>query len=476
MIAAPGASSTDIYEAVVALSRSIAGRDDLESLLSGVAQSLRRIVGFDYVGMTLHDPRRNRMQGRFLDSPGGSAETLSLPVELDPAGWVWLNQQPIVIPSLADEPRWPEFHELVRVHGVAAVTAVPLTAGDNRLGAFGFGCRQPYQPSPAELAFLERVASEFAVAVEAFLARQQAVRERDRLRTLFDITNALVSKLAPDELFSAIAAQLSRVIRHDYSVLTLLDEDGCLEMVGLHFNGPALFNKIEARIDPEGMPAAEALATGKPVIVLERDLERYTSPLVRRRAAMGCKSACSVPLITANGALGTLELVRTTAGDWTEEDVDFLVQVAKQIAIALENALSYRRLGELKDRLATEKLYLEDEIRVDHNNGNMVGAGEAFRAVLRSIQIVAPTDATVLILGETGTGKELVARAIHELSGRGAGNFVKVNCAAIPASLLESELFGHEKGSFTGAVAQKIGRFELADKGTLFLEIGRAHV
>ena len=149
------------------------------------------------------------------------------------------------------------------------------------------------------------------------------------------------------------------------------------------------------------------------------------------------------------------------------------MQVARQIAIAVENALSYRQLQEIKERLATEKLYLEDEIRLDHNNGNMVGAGAAFQSVLKGVQIVAPTDATVLILGETGTGKELVARAIHELSSRSRGSFVKVNCAAIPGSLLESELFGHEKGSFTGAVAQKIGRFELAHEGTLFLdEIG----
>jgi formate hydrogenlyase transcriptional activator len=145
----------------------------------------------------------------------------------------------------------------------------------------------------------------------------------------------------------------------------------------------------------------------------------------------------------------------------------------REQAIAVDNALSYQQLQEMKERLATEKLYLEDEIRLDNNNGNMVGAGAAFQSILKGMKIVAPTDATVLIQGETGTGKELVARAIHELSSRSRGTFVKVNCAAIPASLLESELFGHEKGSFTGAVAQKIGRFELAHQGTLFLdEIG----
>jgi formate hydrogenlyase transcriptional activator len=473
MNAAVETSSTEIYEAVVALSRSIAGRRDLEGLLSGVAEALRGIVGFDYVGMTLQDPKSNRMQGRFLSGPRSPAEDLSLPVDQDPAGWVWLNQQPLVIRSLDDDPRWPEFRDHVSALGIRAVTVVPLTAGDSRLGAFGFGCVAPYESATAELAFLERVASEFAVAVEAFLARQQAVRERDRLRSLFDITNALVSKLSADELFPAIAAQLARVIRHDFSVMTLRDEAGGLEMVGLHFTGAPLFDKVEGHINPEGMPAAEALATGKPVVVREVDLDRYPSPVVRRRVEMGCKSACSVPLVTRNGTLGTLELIRTSSGDWTNDDVDFLVQVARQIAVAVENALSYRQLEEMKDRLATEKLYLEDEIRVDHNNGNMVGAGPVFQSILKSVHIVAPTDATVLILGETGTGKELVARAIHELSSRKQGSFVKVNCAAIPASLLESELFGHEKGSFTGALAQKIGRFELAHGGTLFLdEIG----
>jgi formate hydrogenlyase transcriptional activator len=473
MIAAFETSSTDIYEAVVALSRSIAGRSDLESLLMGVGEALRRIVGFDYVGVSLYDARRDRMQGYYLRATGASVAKLSLPVDQDPAGWVWHNQGPIVIRSVNAEARWPRFQEIAVAAGVNAVTLVPLTAGENRLGAFGFGCLAPYEPNPAELAFLERVATEFAVAVEAYLARQEAVRERDRLRTLFDITNALVSKLSADELFSAISTQLSRVLVHDFSVLTLRDDAGNLEMVGLHFTGAPLFDKQQRRVNMEGMPAAEAIATGKPLVVRDVDLNRYPSPEFRRFVDMGCKSDCLVPLVTANRTLGTLELIRTTGDDWTEDDVDFLVQVAHQIAVAVENALSYRELQELKERLATEKLYLEDEIRLDHNNGNMVGAGAAFQSILKSVQIVAPTDATVLVLGETGTGKELVARAIHELSGRSRGSFVKVNCAAIPGTLLESELFGHEKGSFTGAVAQKIGRFELAHHGTLFLdEIG----
>jgi formate hydrogenlyase transcriptional activator len=168
--------------------------------------------------------------------------------------------------------------------------------------------------------------------------------------------------------------------------------------------------------------------------------------------------------------LGVLDLARKSGEPFTGDEVDLLMQVARQIAIATENSLAYRELSQMRDKLATEKLYLEDEIRFDQNLGNMIGESMPFQAVQRAIQVVAPTDATVLIQGETGTGKELVARALHDLSGRSKRSFIKVNCAAIPATLLESELFGHEKGSFTGAFAQKIGRFELADQGTLFLD------
>jgi formate hydrogenlyase transcriptional activator len=476
MIARMAASTTDIYEAVVALSRSLAGRTDLRSLLAGVADSLRRIVGFDHLGLILHDPDGNAMQGYILSEPGNPVITdLRFPVDQDPAGWVWLNQRPLAISRLHIDTRWPEFVRCARALEISTLTLVPLTAGDNRLGAFGFASVAPYEPSPEELTFLERVANEFAVAVDAFLAKQKAVQERDRLRTLFDITNALVSKLSPDELFPAISDQLSKVVGHDHAVLTLRKEEtGSLDVYALHSTDPKLLESVKGPFDPAGMPAEEVLATGKPVVAYDTDVDRYPNPSFRGFVALGLKSICSVPLISRDRIRGTLALSRLANNNaWSPEDVEFLAQVANQIAIAVENSLSYRELSEIKERLATEKLYLEDEIRIDHNIGNMVGGSAAFLSVLKSVQIVAPTDSTALILGETGTGKELVARAIHELSGRGKGTFVKVNCAAIPASLLESELFGHEKGSFTGAVAQKLGRFELAHNGTLFLdEIG----
>jgi formate hydrogenlyase transcriptional activator len=469
-----GARKEALYKAVIALSRSIAGRADLRSLLTGVAESLRPIVSFDHIGLILHDPNGNAMQGYILNEPCNPViANLRLRVDEDPAGWVWLNQQPLVILPVQSETRWPEFIGRVRDFGISTLVLVPLTTGNHRIGAFGFGSVAPVDLSPAEIAFLERVASEFAVAVEAFIAKQEAVRERDRLRTLFDITNALVSKLERDELFSAISDQLSKVVRHDCALLTLCNEAGGLDVYALHSTIPQFSEAFKGPFNPVGMPAEEVLATGKPVVACDADLDRYPNPSFRRFVALGFKSICSVPLIARKRTIGTLALNRLTDEVWSPEDVEFLVQVGSQIAMTVSNSLAFRELTEMKERLTTEKLYLEDEICLDQNLGNMVGEGPALQGVVRGIQTVAPTGANVLITGETGTGKELVARAIHELSGRSKGSFVKVNCAAIPATLLESELFGHEKGSFTGAVAQKIGRFELAHQGTLFLdEIG----
>ena len=186
--------------------------------------------------------------------------------------------------------------------------------------------------------------------------------------------------------------------------------------------------------------------------------------------AEGLKATCLIPLVNRGRALGVLAIGRTSEGSFTPDDVEFLTQVSGQIAIAIENALAYCEISDLKDKLAQEKLYLEEEIRSEMNFENIVGNSPALKQVLELVETVAPNDSTVLLLGETGTGKELIARAIHDRSRRKDRTFVKMNCAAIPIGLLESELFGHEKGAFTGAIAQKLGRLELADQGTLFLD------
>ena len=220
----------------------------------------------------------------------------------------------------------------------------------------------------------------------------------------------------------------------------------------------------------EGTPAGEAFVSRRPAVFSAQDLKQFTTDIAQLLLAEGVQFLCCVPLISRNRVLGTLNVATVYDKEFTSDDIDLLTQVASQFAIAVENALAYQQITELKDTLAEEKLYLEEEIRTEHRFDEIIGDSAALRTVLKQVETVAPTDSTVLILGETGTGKELIARAIHRLSGRRQRTFVKVNCAAIPTGLLESELFGHERGAFTGAIAQKLGRFELAHDGTLFLD------
>ena len=473
MIGVVEAAESELYKALFDLSQSIAGHGDLESLCNALSRSLHRVVSFDFLGLVLHDPLTDQLRLRTLSElsphPRDVGELPNESSELRRA--VWDNQQTVVISPVKDEQGWSEIMPILLENGINSIALVPLTNGTHRLGLLGFGSFQTFRPSAEEIAFLQRVTSEFAVTVDSYLAHQALQQERDRLEVLFDITNTLVSKLSWNDLLAAISEQLDKVVSHDLAVLTVPDKaTGDMVLLGLRASGE--FNLADGRksASPEGLPTAEALRTGKPVVMNEIDFARFPSPFYRAGVESGFRTGCSVPLITASGTCGVLDLGRRDGVPFRDDEVRLLVQVGRQIAIALENSLAYNELTTIKERLATEKLYLEGEILSDHNFGNMIGDSPAFQSVLKSIQIVAPTDATVLIMGETGTGKELVARALHDLSGRRERSFIKVNCAAIPSGLLESELFGHEKGSFTSAVAQKIGRFELADHGTLFLD------
>ena len=468
-------SDSELYRALFDLSQVISGHSDLETLCGALAASLRRVVRFEWIGLVLHDARRDELSLHAVAANGPhDLRMIAFPVTGENEfARVWREQKPVMFnPCEAGEP-WIELLKEVPESELQSIILVPLSAGDRRLGILGFGFTPEAKPDDAMQAFLGCVASEIAVSVDSFLTRKALLEDRDRLRVLSEITEALVSKLPLDELFSAISEQLSRVVAHDFAVITLLDKNtGELRLSGLHAPGGMLVSVDETAVRPEGLPPGEALATGKPVVMTDHEFERFPSPLSQKWAAQ-FRSGCSIPLIGVNGPLGTLQLGRKNEYGFSEEEIDLLVQIGRQVAAAVANSLAYRELGELKDRLVTEKLYLEDEIRFDQNVGNMIGESAAFQAIMRAIQVVAPTDATVLIQGETGTGKELIARAIHDLSSRSKRSFIKVNCAAIPATLLESELFGHEKGLFTGAFAQKLGRFELAHQGTLFLdEIG----
>jgi formate hydrogenlyase transcriptional activator len=466
-----------LYRSLFELAQSLSGHSDLQSLCDSLDRSLRQIIEFDYLGLALYDADQNVMRLHAVTGIQAVESRITVMAVADsPAEWVLREQQPIVIPDLAVETRWPKFITYLLNQGVRGATFVPLSNGSRHLGVLAFcglasGARSKDKPSEVKLALFQRVASEAAVTVDAYLMQQQLTQQRDRLQVLFDVTNALVSKLPWNALFASISDQLSRIVQHDFAVLTLYDENTHrMRPYALHFTGEQLFDTEEPDVDVTGLPSADALCSGKAVVLSQPDFERFPSSEYRRLVSLGFSASCSIPLVTPNRTLGTLEIARINIGPWATEDVELLVQVAQQVAIAVENALSYQELVETKEKLATENLYLQDEIRSDQNLTSMIGESPAFRALMKSAQIVAPTDTSVLVLGETGTGKELIARAIHDMSERKKRTFVKVNCPAIPATLLESELFGHEKGAFTGALAQKIGRFELADHGTLFLD------
>jgi len=297
-------------------------------------------------------------------------------------------------------------------------------------------------------------------------------RERDQLDLLLDVTNAVVTQLDTRDLFRAVAPALRRCVSADVAALSLFDpEAGVLR----HHVCDAPEDFCDRSTVPmaaastlDGSASGYVFKTGKPRVFSPSDLDSFPeSAFIRAR---GISSACAVPLATAHGILGTLNLGAFSQDAFSADQFPLLTRVAGQIAIAVRNAVSYEQIEELNAQLAREKLYLEDEIRSDYQFDEIIGRSSALGRVLREIQTVAPTDSTVLISGETGSGKELVARAIHQLSRRREHAFVKLNCAAIPTGLLESELFGHEKGAFTGAISQRIGRFELANRGTVFLD------
>jgi formate hydrogenlyase transcriptional activator len=313
-----------------------------------------------------------------------------------------------------------------------------------------------------------------ALAADAHLPELLAVleRERDQLDLLLDVTNAVVTQLDTRALFRAVAPAIRRCCSADVAALSLYDADA--GVLRHHVcDAPEDFSlgsdvPVPGESSLDGSATGYVFRTGQPRIFSLAELDQF--PESRFITSRGIRSACAVPLSTAHGTLGTLNLGAFAAEAFSPDQFSLLTRVAGQIAIAVRNAMSYQRIEELNAQLAREKLYLEDEIRSDHQFEEIIGRSSALGRVLREIQTVAPTDSTVLILGETGSGKELVARAIHRASARGERAFVKMNCAAIPTGLLESELFGHEKGAFTGAINQRIGRFELANRGTVFLD------
>ena len=402
-----------------------------------------------------------------------------IPPEADPAGVAWLTQQPIFVPDVERETRFPEIVELVRSDGTRSFCVFPLTSPVRRLGALGFKSRETDAFHDVDPEFLQQLTDEVALAVDNALHQESAEKaerrlrqERDRLGMLLEINNALVSNLDPRALFDDIAACLRRVVAHDLTALMMYDsERNGFRVAAVAFENKEIVQEGEFfPMDDDAKPALAAFRAGTPLRV-GRDviatIGARNRPIL---AELGIQSACLLPMSARGRRIGAIVVGRLRGEPFSDDDVDILAAAAGQIAFAVENALAFQEIAALRDKLALEKVYLEDELRSHYDFEEIVGESPALKAVLAQVETVGPTSSTVLIRGETGTGKELIARAIHELSPRKARTLVKMNCAAIPTGLLESELFGHERGAFTGAIAQKIGRFELADGGTLFLD------
>jgi len=481
-LAAPEHSRQQL-EALLEVSEAIAQQRDLPALFHDLAGRLHSVVDFDFLTLTLHDPVRNVMRLHILETrvPHDKRIGSETPVEGHPSGWVWQSQEAFVVSDTAEEERYPQFMQRLRDEGVRSFALVPLTTAQRQIGAMGFGRLVPQRITDSELQFMKRVACQVAVAVDNALNldssqayQTQLAHERDRLRVLLEVNNVLVTSLELTELFRGIVSTLQRVIHHDYTSLALLDPGtGLLKIHALDFPGRQGLLKPEMTVPREASPAGRAIAEGRTIIARGAEFEQYHSEVVRLLRGEGLQVICCIPLSNRGRTFGTLNLASRRIDVFSSEDIELIQQVAAQIAIAVENALAFKEIDALKDKLAEEKLYLEEEIRSAFNFEEIVGESPAIRRALAQVELVAPAGTTVLILGETGTGKEVIARAVHNLSPRKERTFVKVNCAAIPSGLLEAELFGHERGAFTGAINQKIGRFELADRGTLFLdEIG----
>jgi formate hydrogenlyase transcriptional activator len=470
------------YETLVRVSQAIGANRDPKELFGVLVDELHRVVHFDSIGVSLRDQDSDHFQNHFIDM---ESRSVVVPEEIVAseetfASWVYEHQEPLLTSTGQTDRRHSGLQGFLEKHRIRSICTLPLTATHRRLGVISFCSRHLDTYPPEEIRFLSHVADQIALAFENalnFTALRRASEElhsnNERLRLLLESTNQLVSNLELRDLLKTIAGAVRRVLRCDTVGVVLADASGReLRIQALDFPESKGFVWEEMTLPLES-EAGVVYRTAKPLLLHVDDHRPPINPDFNLRSLEGFKSCCLLPLVGRNRVLGVFGVSRRTDALFSEDEVNVLTQLANQIALAAENALAYSQIRELKDQLSKEKLYLEDEIRSEMNFAQIIGSSASLRRALKRVETVAPTDSTVLIQGETGTGKELVARAIHDLSPRRSKPFVKLNCAAIPTGLLESELFGHEKGAFTGAIAQRIGRFEVADGGTIFLdEIG----
>ncbi len=469
------------YETLLGVAESIAAHRQLSTLFADLSRCLSTLVSFDFISLTLLDAKEHVVRLHILQTDRevvGTPPAEGTPIDQTPTGLAIRTRKAQYIPDVDADEQFPVVRAMLQANGIASVSILPLFTAQRDLGGLLFGSVRKNAYSADDIEFMQHVARQVAVAVDNALnyeaARayeEQLARERDRLRALLEINNAVVSCLTTKPLFQAISASLRRTFSLDYASLLIYDpEIKALRLQMLDFPEGVGVIREDAIVPLEDSLAGHVFRgrEGR-IFSLEQAtaISKTTGGIMARE---GLQSLCCMPLISRSTTLGALNLGSRQPNFFTADDLQFFNQAASQVAIAVDNSRSYLQIEELNTRLAEEKVYLEDEIRTDNRFEEIIGQSRALKSILNKVETVAPTDSTVLIYGETGTGKELIARAIHDLSQRRQGTFVKLNCAAIPTGLLESEMFGHERGAFTGAIAQRIGRFELAHRGSIFLD------
>ncbi len=460
-------------EAVLEINAALAATKlDLKQMFPAVSKSLSRAIPHDTAFINVW----NEEECNYLVFAKGGQEFAFAPAGMVlPAERAFTSQvlerfpNGAVVRRAELEAAAPRF-EVVRSaleSGIVCWCAVPLRSADRLVGVLYLGSRSEDAFSDKDLDVARQVAFALAFFMDNAFTHDVLQREKEGLQKLMEITRTFTPSLDSKKLLAEIASCTRLVFQHEHAYLALYGKEG----------GVMRISPIEPGDTPEGLcvpvatcPSGMAMLQGKVMEFGAAELERMDSVFARQLLIAGMRALCCFPLITRNGPVGALCLSNKRENAFARPAIELMERVAPQLAMALENSRAHAEITSLKDRLLKEKKYLEQEIRDALDFEDIIGQSRPLRKVLEQVKTVAPSEATVLILGETGTGKELVARAVHRLSNRAGGNFVKVNCAAIPTGLLESELFGHEKGAFTGAISQKIGRLELADKGTLLLD------
>jgi formate hydrogenlyase transcriptional activator len=469
------------YLALLRAANAIATSDSCETASDALVESLREVTHFDYLHVVAFDKETNAPCWSLVEANHQRLDDAALGFSVDDSplrrvhdsGQMSITLDWAKAAGFAGDSKFQfqSYANFLAARGITSTCTFPLTRGPRRLGALSFGRRYPNAYDDDEIQFLCLVAEQISLAIDAavnFFISQQV---QEQLKLILDLTNQVVSNLELNDLLHAASGSVRRVMHCDAAAVMLAEGDGShLRVHALDYPDSRGIFTEGSLVPIEGTMPGNSFKNRQPMVINRLDPSELPPEMYKKAVGEGLNSFCDIPLMGHGKLLGVLAVARRDEYAFDEDQVAFLTQAANQIAIGIQNALAYRKIADLTDRLAQEKLYLEDELRGEMDFEGIVGQSSALRHVLNLVDTVAPSDSTVLMLGETGTGKELIARAIHERSRRKDRTFVKINCAAIPTGLLESELFGHERGAFTGAISQKIGRLELADQGTLFLD------